>query len=484
MKPNVVLIIADQWRGDCLGTLHPDVKTPYLDTLCSRGIHFQNATSATPTCIPARAALYTGMSQEKHGRVGYCDGIRWDYSNTMAQVFSDNGYQCHCAGKLHVHPLRNSIGYHSVDLHDGYLHYYRRPEVPFFENQRIADDYNFWLRSELGVQADVTETGIDCNSYVARPWIYEEKYHPTRWVTDRGLDFIRKHDRDKPFFLTLSYVRPHPPFDAPQVFFDMYKNKNLRAPLKGDWTNEKRLELEGRVFDSETGPVDPDLQKEAQVGYYASITQIDYEIGRFLTAIAEQGFNRYNTIFLFVSDHGEMLCDHGLFRKSLPYKGSANVPFIVDAPMECLNRASHNQLNRNELKNRMVELRDVMPTLLSLCGLDIPDTVDGNNIFAPDWNRDYIHGEHLYAGGSCQWIVTEKDKFIWFSSIDQKQYFDLEKDPDELHNAILDEQYQDRIKELEQILIQELSWREEDYVKEGKLVPRNHWGAILKHTKK
>ena len=125
-----------------------------------------------------------------------------------------------------------------------------------------------------------------------------------------------------------------------------------------------------------------------------------------------------------------------------------------------------------------------MPTLLALCGLDIPESVDGKNVFAPDWDRDYIHGEHLYDGGSCQWIVTEKDKFIWFSSIDRKQYFDLEKDPDELHNAIADEQYQARIRELEQILIQELAWREEGYVKDGKLVPRKHWTPVLKNPKK
>ncbi|MGN1346700.1 MAG: sulfatase-like hydrolase/transferase, partial [Eubacteriales bacterium] len=153
-QPNVILIIADQWRGDCLGAAgHPDVKTPYLDTLCSEGIRFPNAVSATPTCIPARAALYTGMAQENHRRVGYCDGVRWDYPNTLAGTFAKNGYQCHCSGKLHVHPLRNSMGYHSVDLHDGYLHYYRQPETPFYENQQVADDYHYWLKGELGIGA-------------------------------------------------------------------------------------------------------------------------------------------------------------------------------------------------------------------------------------------------------------------------------------------------------------------------------------------
>ena len=484
-KPNVILIIADQWRGDCLGAAgHPDVKTPYFDTLCAHGIRFPNAVSATPTCIPARAALYTGMAQENHRRVGYRDGVRWDYPNTLAGTFAENGYQCHCAGKLHVHPLRNSVGYHSVDLHDGYLHYYRKPEVPFYENQRIADDYHYWLKSELGMDADPTETGIDCNSYVARPWIYAEKYHPTRWVTDRSIDFLRKRDRDKPFFLTMSYVRPHPPFDAPQAFFDMYRSKDLCPPHMGDWTDYERLETQGRVFDSSTGPVDPEMKTAAQVGYYAAITQIDYEFGRFREAMFSHGLDQSNTIILFVSDHGELLCDHGLFRKSLPYQGSAGIPFVISAPRTCMEHAAGGRPDPKTLRNRIVELRDIMPTLLTLCGLDIPETVDGQNVFSPEWKREYIHGEHLYGNGSCQWIVTEKDKFIWFSDTDCRQYFDLVRDPHELHNAIDDPECSSRISELEGILINELRWREEGFVQHNRLTQTVHVRAVLEYSRR
>ncbi len=484
-KPNVILIIADQWRGDCLGAAgHPDVKTPYFDTMCSEGVRFTNAVSATPTCIPARAALYTGMAQENHRRVGYRDGVRWDYPNTLAGTFAENGYQCHCAGKLHVHPLRNSMGYHSVDLHDGYLHYYRKPDVPYYDNQRIADDYHYWLKTELGAEADPTETGIDCNSYVARPWIYPEKYHPTRWVTDRSIDFLRKRDRDKPFFLTMSYVRPHPPFDAPQVFFDMYRGKNLHPPYMGDWTDYNRLEAEGRIFDSATGPVDPELKTAAQVGYYAAITQIDYEFGRFREAMFSHGLDQNNTILLFVSDHGELLCDHGLFRKSLPYQGSAGIPFVVSAPRSCIEQASGGSPDIRKIRSRIVELRDVMPTLLALCGLDIPNTVDGQNVFDPEWKREYIHGEHLYGNGSCQWIVTEKDKFIWFSDTDRRQYFDLSEDPHEMHNAIDDPLCKERIEHLEKCLIEELRWREEGFVQNEKLTSSVPVRTVLEHSRR
>ena len=96
-QPNILLIMTDQLRGDCLGFAgHPDVKTPYLDTLASRGISFDNAYSACPSCIAARAALHTGLSQEHHKRTGYEDGIIWDYPHTMAGELSRAGYYCQC----------------------------------------------------------------------------------------------------------------------------------------------------------------------------------------------------------------------------------------------------------------------------------------------------------------------------------------------------------------------------------------------------
>ena len=483
-KPNVLLIITDQWRGDCLGCAgHPDVKTPYLDTLSAEGFRFTHACSATPTCIPARAALYTGMAQENHRRVGYQDGVRWDYPHTLAGTFADAGYQCHCAGKLHVHPLRSSMGYHSVDLHDGYLHYYRRPERTYSENQRIADDYFYWLQKELGIDADPINTGIDCNSWTGRPWPYGETTHPTRWVTDRGIDFLRKRDRDKPFFLTLSYVRPHPPFDAPEPFWAMYRGKKLTPPKRGDWDNTDRLARDGRTADSETGPADPELMEMAQMGYYAAMTQVDYEIGRFRDALFAQGLDRSNTIIAFVSDHGELLGDHCLFRKSLPYEGSAHVPFIISASAEALRNAGYT--GETDVTDKLAELRDVMPTLLALCGIAVPDTVDGINLFGKE-DRTFLHGEHLYDGESCQWIVAHEDgctdKFVWFSGSGRKQYFHLTADPDETHDGIDDDVYAHRIAELEKRLTDALAWREEGFVRDGKLTPGAVCRPVLEHS--
>lgn len=141
-QPNIVFIMTDQMRGDCMGIAgHPDVKTPFLDTLAARGTLFDRAYSACPSCIAARAALHTGLSQEKHGRVGYQDRVTFRYPHTMAGELAKAGYYTQCVGKMHVHPLRNLMGFHNIELHDGYLGAYRRETVPYYEAQKIADDY-------------------------------------------------------------------------------------------------------------------------------------------------------------------------------------------------------------------------------------------------------------------------------------------------------------------------------------------------------
>ncbi len=100
------------------------------------------------------------------------------------------------------------------------------------------------------MDADVSETGIDPNSWIARPWPYEERLHPTNWVTTESINFLRNRDRDKPFFLMSSYVRPHQPFDAPQPFFDYYRDKELRAPFVGSWENDEKTKEFGFVKNS------------------------------------------------------------------------------------------------------------------------------------------------------------------------------------------------------------------------------------------
>lgn len=457
-RPNIILIMCDQFRGDCLGfDGHPDVKTPYLDTLASQGIHYRNAYTACPSCIASRASLHTGLSPKNHGRVGYQDRVEWNYPQTMASVLSNAGYYTQAVGKMHVYPIRNLIGFHNVILHDGYVHSYRNTSMPSYEDSRFADDYFYWFKDKMGISRDITDTGLESNCWMTRPWPYEEYLHPTNWVTDQAIDFFRRRDRSKPFFLNISYVRPHPPFDAPKAFLDMYSNKQLSEPITGDWDDFDLLEKEGRVYNSQSGPIDKEQIRMARAGYYACITHIDYEIGKLLEAMHQDCLMK-NTIILFTADHGEMLCDHMRYRKAIPYQSSARIPMILYGPEKYIK-------DTHKRSDKLVELRDVMPTLLDIANIEIPDNIDGKSFLPGNESNknEYIHGEHSYGYYSNHFIVTEYDKYIWFSQNGIEQYFRLDTDPTESHNAINDAEHADRIKYLRNILIKELEGREEGY---------------------
>lgn len=471
-QPNIVLIMTDQMRGDCMsGVGHPDVKTPNLDTLIASGTLFPNAYTACPSCIPARAALMTGLSQKNHGRVGYQDRIPWNYDTTLAGELAKASYYTQCVGKMHVHPIRNSLDFHNIELHDGYLHTYRVSSTSYSENQNYVDDYLYWLKNEKGIDTDVIDTGLECNSWVARPWPYEEKYHPTNWATTRSIDFLRRRDQDKPFFLMTSYVRPHAPYDAPQVYFDMYKDKQLAPPVYGDWNDHHALDNNCLVMNNFTGPKDPELIRQQQVGYYACITHIDHQIGRLIQALREH--NVYdNTVIIFTSDHGELLSDHCLVRKVFPYQGSVKIPMIMKTPF-----------SGRKVNDSIVELRDIMPTTIEVAGGDTPANIDGISMLSDDNQREYLHGEHSFGDMSNHYIVTKTDKFCWFSKTGKEQYFDLEKDPTETHNAIDDDCYKQRIELLKSYLIKELYDREEGYSDGEQLIVGKQSVACLSHIR-
>lgn len=471
MKPNVLLIMVDQMRADCLSMLdHPVVDTPNLDQLARQGALFKNTYAATPSCVPARASVLTGMSQASTGRVGYEDKVPWNYEYTMPGEFAKAGYHTQCIGKMHTYPTRNLCGFHNVVLHDGYMHYNRfKNATKMVESFEQTDDYLPWLRERAGSHVDLTDLGLDCNaSTVARPWELPEELHPTNWVTTQSIDFLRRRDPTKPFFLKMSFVRPHPPFDPPQVFYDMYRDLDIPVNPIGDWAKTNDPEKSGFNPVTDRGIVPKRRLKQAQAAYYALITHIDYQIGRFLMAMQE--YDVYDdTIILFASDHGELLGDHHLFRKSLPYEGSAKVPLILADPGNYLNAGRNIQLSQ------VSELKDIMPTLLDVANIDIPPTVEGDSLL-PLWKqqgvlwRDYIHGEHEYGEESFHYITNGKEKYIWFSQTGDEQFFDLVNDPQELMNVVEEEKFLTRVEWLRNQLVNELTGREEGYTDGKQLI--------------
>ncbi|MEX0324900.1 MAG: arylsulfatase [Puniceicoccaceae bacterium] len=463
-RPNIILICTDQWRGDCLGSEgHPVVETPYLDGLAREGCRFRNAYTTSPSCIASRAALFTGLSQESHGRVGYFAGVPWRYPVTLAGEFTQAGYQTQAIGKMHVHPQRSQQGFQNVILHDGHL-----PGSTNGDNIDEVDDYLPWLRRELGRDADYFDHGIDCNSAtMARPWDKPEYTHPSNWATSEAIDFLRRRDTDKPFFLYLSYHRPHPPFDPPQWAMDLYLDKDMPDPPVGNWVNHfEHLDQTG-LPEPWFARLDKTTLKRARAGYYGLITQIDHQLNRLFHHLKERKLYD-NTWICFVSDHGELLGDHHLYRKSAPYEGSSRVPLILRGP--------DGALEPGHVSHELVELRDIMPSLLACAGIPIPDTVEGKS-FLPNAKgetqplRDFLHGEHLNLRGPIHWLHTPTEKYIWHARDGVEQYFNLEDDPKELNDLCISGGADDRVAYWREQMVTVLTDRPEGFVENGRLVP-------------
>jgi arylsulfatase len=429
-SPNIVFIHVDQWRADCLSIEgHPVVHTPFLDKLALEGVRFSRAYASCPTCIPSRASLMTGLAPANHGRVGYQDGIPWNYPVTLPGEFTKRGYQTHCVGKLHAFPERDKLGFETVELHDGYLHYARNRT----RNPDLDDDYVTWLREQTGrADADYFEHGVHCNSIVARPWPMEERLHPTNWAFTRGIDFLARRDRDRPFFLYLSLHRPHPPYDPPAWALEQYLAADMPPVAVGDWVDVFADRDNSRSPEAHRAIYRPDILKRGRAGYYGHMTHIDHQVSRFMEMLQEHRLDD-DTWVIFTSDHGEMMGDHHLFRKGYPYEGSARLPLIMRPPSKVKCR-------RGSVCDTVVELRDYLPTLLDCAGHTAPEGLDGHSFLphlleeSAEPLRPWLHGEHTLFGGSLQWLTDGRFKYVWHSGTGVEQLFDLIEDPRELHD--------------------------------------------------
>lgn len=462
-KPNIILIQVDQWRADCLSSEgHPVVHTPFLDQLAGKGTSFQKAYVAVPSCIASRASLMTGLTQVKHGRLGYEDGHKWDYPVSLAGEFTKNGYQTQAIGKMHVYPERNRIGFDNVVLHDGFLHFSRSGKY------ELVDDYIPWLREKTNYTSDYFDHGVSCNSYVARPWDKEEYLHPTNFVTSQAIDFLRKRDICDPFFLYVSYHRPHPPYDPPLWAFEQYLHQTMPPSNVGAWSEKfqylKQPNNPVAAFDE----ISPQALQRAKAGYYGHMTHIDHQINRILESLKDYDASE-NTYIMFTSDHGEQMGDHHFFKKSYPFEGSARLPLILVGP----DNTKFTPYNKSKT---LIEMRDIMPTLLECAGLPIPTSIDGKSFFKSVFGTDieinkYIHSEHVLGNNnSVQSIISNQFKYIWISKNGIELFFDLENDPNEIQDLSQDPKHQKLLQDYRNLLINELQNRDEGFVKDKKLV--------------
>jgi arylsulfatase A-like enzyme len=252
-----------------------------------------------------------------------------------------------------------------------------------------------------------------------------EQHHGTAWVADRAIDFIQTNDGRHPWLLTLGWIAPHPPFNVPDEFADLYADADLPNSHVSE-TPISPLAEENRMLG--------DLPNERYVRrmrelYYAAVSHIDHHVGRIVQCLEWAG-QLDNTLILFTSDHGEMLGDHGTYQKWLPYDSCARIPFILHWP---------GRVSAGVRRDEFVDLNDVLPTVLGAAGIALPTDYrfPGESLLRSDGVKDRTHQYMEYSAGSRRWISlrNQRYKYNYYYGADE-ELFDLQCNPHETRNLL------------------------------------------------
>jgi arylsulfatase A-like enzyme len=327
-NPNIVFVLTDQWRAQAFGYAgDPNVKTPEIDALAARSINFKNAISVCPVCTPQRAALLTGRFPTTTGM--FLNDIYLPAEELcMAEIFKNAGYDTAYIGKWHL------------DGHgrDSYIPPERRQGFDYWKVLECTHDYN---QSYYYAGNDPTK----------RKWDGYDAYAQT----EDAQEYIRNHrGGSNPFLLFVGYGGPHFPHNnAPEELQKLYppEKLKLRPNVTADQEERTRKELQG---------------------YYAHCTAIDTCVGNLYRTIEEAGIAG-DTIFIFTSDHGDMHGSQGQrsWRKQVPWDESVCVPFLCRYPAI---------YQSGRVVTTPLNTPDILPSLLSLAGIDIPASIEGDDL--------------------------------------------------------------------------------------------------------
>ena len=442
---NVLMISTDHWPASLLGHAgHPSVMTPTLDVLAGNGIRFNNFYSECPVCIPARRSLMTGLSPRSHGDRIYNDYLEMPTVTTLAQAFRNSGYQAYAVGKLHVYPQRSRIGFDDVILQEEGRYEFG-----------VVDDYQTWL-GEQGFAGQEFMHCMGSNTYYTRPWHLPEYTHPTNWATTQLLRLIKRRDPTRPAFYYISYQFPHPPLVPLEIYWNMYEDKDIETPVKGAWLDNSYIIQAMTELSKEYSRGDVIRAKKA---FYAQCTHIDHQIRLLIGSLRESNLLD-STLIVFLSDHGDMLFDHDMVAKRCFYENAANIPFILSGKpvsAQC-----------GKVESKLGCLADVMPTILNICSIPIPEGIDGIPLLT-EQKHDMLYGEIGESNKASRMVHDGHYKLIYYPCGNVIQLFDLEEDPKELRNRADDTSLRQIRERMETFLVQCLYGGDINWIKDGKL---------------
>lgn len=450
-KPNIVLITADQWRGDCLGCAggrHP-VMTPHLNQIAAEGVRFAQAYADCPVCMPQRATLLTGQVASRFG-MPHNFSVRTPVdreTSLPARLTREGGYQTVAIGKMHFSPDRARLGFDHVFLH--------------------PNDYVIWLE-DTPYAGMYRGHGLGGNEVYPAVAPTPERFTHTHWIVDQAIRFLVQRDPEVPFFLWIVFESPHSPFDPPAPYDRMYDNFSIPDPVYGDWAEgpDYPPDFAARRLTGKYDQLSLEMLRETRRRYYGQVSYIDYQLGRFFGELRSRGMYE-DTAILFDADHGEHLGDHGIFGKTTFLRGSGDVPLVMRLP-------GWVPLAHPALEIDMPVLTvDLYPTILELAGLRARGEIDGMSLLSwiqqGNGEERIICGEYGRESGTA-FATDGRLKYVYYAHGGIEHLFDVANDPDDLHNLSHSAEHEQHVERLKTALIDYLKGFARPLVEDGQLV--------------
>lgn len=425
--PNILILMVDQLNG----TLFPDgpadwLHAPNLRALADRSARFANAYTASPLCAPGRASFMSGQLPSRTGVYDNAAEFRSDIP-TYAHHLRRAGYYTCLSGKMHfvgpdqLHGFEDRMTTDIYPADFGWTPDYRKP------GQRID-----WWYHNLG---SVTGAGV---AEITNQMEYDDEvaYH----ARAKLYDLARGHD-PRPWCLTVSFTHPHDPYVARRRYWDLYDDCAHLAPRVPAIPYDDQDKHSKRLFDANDWRsydiTDTDIARSRRA-YFANISYLDAHVGEILQVLDD---TRQEAIVVFLSDHGDMLGERGLWFKMSFFEGSARVPLMISAPGLQAGRI-----------DTPVSTLDVTPTLAALAGIDLTEIdpwTDGQDLTAlanGGARTDPVPMEYAAEGSDAPLVCLRDGRWKYIRcALDPDQLFDLETDPDELTNLATDPAYADTL---------------------------------------
>lgn len=430
-RPNILHIFTDQLRFDAIrANGNPVIRTPNLDRMADLGVSFEHAYTPSPVCVAARCSMITGCYPTRTHCVSN-DGMPEDMPSFM-QILTENGYRTHGIGKCHFTPDGDALR--------GFQTRERQEEL---SPESLAQEPYCQMLQENGFDYAYEAHGVRGPMYyMPQPSRLPAKFHPTQWIGDCTVRFIRENT-DAPWYLFSSFIHPHPPFAPPVPWHKLYDPVQIPLPLYTVDDESMQMfvnKVQNRYKYRDQG-FDLNMIRCMKAYYYACVSFIDYQVGRILEALEASG-QMENTLIVFTSDHGELLGDYHCYGKRSMHNAAAHIPLLI---------YQKGVFEGGKKSSVPVSLVDLAPTFLRAAEIDpAPYAMDGCDIREKQPGYVYsvfscyqevrngsarripaIYRENasLFKAGCGNYMITDGQWKYIYSAPDQKEFlFDLVHD--------------------------------------------------------